>query len=288
VGAEKMKIKVALIQMSCGMDIKQNINKAVSMVKKAADEDADIVCLQELYSSRYFPQTVDVKNYDLACPLPNESIEVMQKIAADKKLTIIVPVYECSQPGINFNTAVIVEADGSISGKFRKVHIPDGPQYLEKYYFTPGDLGYPVFKTSHATIGVGICWDEWFPEVARIFGMKGAEIIFYPSAIGSEPDRPEYSSQAAWETVIKSHGIANGLFVAAVNRVGQEDDMNFYGGSFISSPYDNILAQGDNESDQVVAAELDLKQIREFRNLFHFFRDRRPETYRELLKVVIE
>ena len=283
-----MKIKVALIQMSCGIDIQQNIDKAVSMVKQAADEDADIVCLQELYSSRYFPQTVNVKHYDLACPLPNEPIEAMQKIAAEKKLTIIVPVYECSQPGINFNTAVIVDKDGSISGKFRKVHIPDGPQYLEKYYFTPGDLGYPVFKTSHATIGVGICWDEWFPEVARIFGMKGAEIIFYPSAIGSEPDRPEYSSQAAWETVIKSHGIANGLFVAAVNRVGQEDDMDFYGGSFISNPYGDILARGDNESDQVVTAELDLKQIREFRNLFHFFRDRRPETYRELLKVVID
>ncbi|MGD2038117.1 MAG: carbon-nitrogen hydrolase [Desulfobacterales bacterium] len=283
-----MKIKVALIQMSCGIDIQENIQKAAKLVNEAADNSANIVCLQELYTSQYFPQTINVKHYDLACSLPNESIEVMQKIAAGRKLTIIVPVYECARPGINFNTAVIVDTDGSITGKFRKVHIPDGPQYLEKYYFTPGDLGYPVFKTTHATIGVGICWDEWFPEVARIFGMKGAEIIFYPSAIGSEPDRPEYSSQAAWETVIKSHGIANGLFVAAVNRVGQEDDMNFYGGSFISNPYGDILAQGDNESDQVVAAELDLKQIREFRDLFHFFRDRRPETYRELLKVVIE
>ena len=283
-----MKIKVALIQMSCGIDIQENIQKAAKLVNEAADNSANIVCLQELYTSQYFPQTINVKHYDLACSLPNESIEVMQKIAADRKLTIIVPVYECARPGINFNTAVIVDTDGSITGKFRKVHIPDGPQYLEKYYFTPGDLGYPVFKTTHATIGVGICWDEWFPEVARILGMKGAEIIFFPSAIGSEPDQPEYSSQAAWETVIKSHGIANGLFVAAVNRVGQEDEMNFYGGSFISNPYGDILARGDNESDQVVAAELDLKQIREFRDLFHFFRDRRPETYRELLKVVIE
>lgn len=283
-----MKIKVALIQMSCGTDIKHNIEKAASMVNKAADIGANIVCLQELYTSRYFPQTVDVKHYDLACPLPNESIEVMQKIAANEKLTIIVPVYECVRPGINFNTAVVVDADGSIVGKFRKVHIPEGPQYLEKYYFTPGDLGYPVFKTAHATIGVGICWDEWFPEVARILSLKGAQVIFYPSAIGSEPDHPEYSSKEAWETVIKSHGIANGLFVAAVNRVGQEDEMSFYGGSFISNPFGDILARGDNESDQVVAAELDLKQIREFRDLFHFYRDRRPETYRELLKVVIE
>ena len=283
-----MTVNVALIQMSCGIDLRQNIDKAASMVQQAAADGAQIICLQELFASRYFPQTVDVKNYGLARTLPDEAVAVMQKIAAAKKLTIIVPVYECARPGINFNTAVIIDADGSVAGKFRKVHIPEGPQYLEKYYFAPGDLGYPVFHTAYATIGVGICWDEWFPEVARILGMKGAEIIFYPSAIGSEPDRPEYSSQAAWETVIKSHGIANGLFVAALNRVGREDDMHFYGGSFISNPFGDVLARGDNQSDQVVAAELDLTQIREFRDLFHFYRDRRPETYSELLKIVVE
>jgi N-carbamoylputrescine amidase len=196
-------------------------------------------------------------------------------------------VYECTRPGINFNTAVVVDADGSIAGKFRKIHIPDGPQYHEKFYFTPGDLGYPVFKTAHATIGVGICWDEWFPEVARIFGIKGAEIIFYPSAIGSEPDHPGYSSHDAWETVIRSHGITNGFFVAALNRVGREDKMTFYGGSFISNPFGEIIAKGDSESDQVIAAELDLKQIRKFRNIFQFYRDRRPDTYQELLNIVI-
>ena len=283
-----MTVNVALIQMSCGLDIRQNIDKAASMVLQAAAAGAQIVCLQELFASRYFPQTVDVKNYGLARPQPDESVAVMQKIAAAKKLTIIVPVYECARPGINFNTAVIIDADGSIAGKFRKVHIPEGPQYLEKYYFTPGDLGYPVFRTAYATIGVGICWDEWFPEVARILGIKGAQIIFYPSAIGSEPDRPEYSSQAAWETVIKSHGIANALFVAALNRVGPEDDMRFYGGSFISNPFGDVLARGGNHGDQVVAAALDLNQIREFRDLFHFYRDRRPETYSELLKIVVE
>jgi N-carbamoylputrescine amidase len=283
-----MTVNVALIQMSCGLDIRQNIDKAASMVQQAAAAGAQIVCLQELFASRYFPQTVDVKNYGLARPQPDESVAVMQKIAAAKKLTIIVPVYECARPGINFNTAVIIDADGSIAGKFRKVHIPEGPQYLEKYYFTPGNLGYPVFRTAHATIGVGICWDEWFPEVARILGIKGAQIIFYPSAIGSEPDRPEYSSQAAWETVIKSHGIANALFVAALNRVGPEDDMRFYGGSFISNPFGDVLARGGNHGDQVVAAALDLNQIREFRDLFHFYRDRRPETYSELLKIVVE
>jgi N-carbamoylputrescine amidase len=283
-----MTVQVALIQMSCGRDIQDNLDKAAAMVRQAAAAGANIVCLQELYASRYFPQTVNVSHYRLACPLPDASVEVMQKIAADNKLTIIVPVYECARPGINFNTAVVVDADGSIAGKFRKVHIPEGPQYLEKYYFTPGDLGYPVFETAYATIGIGICWDEWFPEVARILGLKGAQIVFYPSAIGSEPDHAGYSSQAAWETVIKSHGIANGLFVAAVNRVGREDEMSFYGGSFVSNPYGEVLARGDNQNDQVVSANLDLNQIREFRNLFHFFRDRRPETYREMLKMVVE
>jgi N-carbamoylputrescine amidase len=283
-----MTVNVALIQMSCGADIQQNIAKAAAMVRQAAAGGANIVCLQELFASRYFPQTVDVKNYGRAHSLPDESVAVMQKIAAAEKLTIIAPVYECARPGIYFNTAVVVDADGSIAGKFRKVHIPEGPQYLEKFYFTPGNLGYPVFKTAYATIGVGICWDEWFPEVARILGLKGAEIIFYPSAIGSEPDRPEYSSQAAWETVIKSHGIANGLFVAALNRVGREADMSFYGGSFISNPFGDVLARSDHQSDQVIAAELDLNQIKEFRDLFHFYRDRRPETYAELTKIVIE
>ncbi|MQL50731.1 N-carbamoylputrescine amidase [Desulfofundulus thermobenzoicus] len=282
-----MKVNVALIQMSCSMDIKLNINKAVAMVEEAATRGANIVCLQELYASRYFPQTVNVKHYQLAHPLDGEPVETMRWLAADKKLVMVVPVYEYAKPGIYFNTAVVVDADGSIAGKFRKVHIPEGPQYLEKYYFTPGNLGYPVFKTAYATIGVGICWDEWFPEVARILSLKGAQIIFYPSAIGSEPDRPGYSSQGAWETVIKSHGIANGLFVAAVNRVGVEDDMTFYGGSFISNPFGEILARGGSE-DQVVAAELDLNQIEEFRNLLQFHRDRRPETYHEILKLIVE
>lgn len=272
--------------MSCGTDIKSNIDKAVAMVNEAADSGANILCLQELFASRYFPQTISVKHYELARPFSGESVEVMRKVAAERKLVLIVPIFEYARPGIYFNTAVILDADGSIAGKFRKIHIPEGPQYLEKYYFTPGNLGYPVFKTAYATIGVGICWDEWFPEVARILGLKGAEIIFFPSAIGSEPDHPEYSSQTAWETVIKSHGITNGLFVAAVNRVGVEDKMSFYGGSFISTPYGDVLARGDNESDQVVAAELDLKQIREFRDLFHFYRDRRTETYKEILKIL--
>jgi N-carbamoylputrescine amidase len=288
IALEKMAIKVALIQMSCSPDLAQNSEKASRMVRQAAEAGAQIVCLQELFSSRYFPQTVDVTNYALACEMPDQTVATMQHIAAEKRLVLIVPVYECAQPGVYFNTAVVIDADGTVAGKFRKVHIPEGPQYLEKYYFTPGNLGYPVFKTAYAQIAVGICWDEWFPEVARIFGLKGAQIIFYPSAIGSEPDHPQYSSREAWETVIRSHAITNGLFVAAVNRVGVEDQMQFYGGSFISNPFGEVLARGEDESDQVVLAALDMRQIKDFRDIFQFFRDRRPETYNDLLKLVAD
>lgn len=283
-----MEVKIALIQMACGPDVLQNVEKSLGLVRRAADSGARIVCLQELFSSRYFPQTVDVSHYALACEMPDQTIATMQRIAAENRIVLIVPVYECARPGIYFNTAVVIDADGTIAGKFRKVHIPDGPQYLEKYYFTPGNLGYPVFKTAYAKIAVGICWDEWFPEVARIFGLKGAQIIFYPSAIGSEPDHPQYSSREAWETVIRSHAITNGLFVAAVNRVGVEDEMQFYGGSFISNPFGEVLARADNQDDQVILAALDMQQIKDFRDIFQFFRDRRPETYTDLLKMVAE
>ncbi len=283
-----MEINLALIQMSCEHEVTNNIDKALSMVNEAADAGANIVCLQELYASRYFPRTVDARNYELARPLTDRTVEVMREKAADRKIVLIVPVFEYAKPGIYFNTAVVVDNDGTIVGKFRKHHIPEGPGYLEKYYFTPGNLGYPVFKTAYARIGVALCWDEWFPEVSRILGLKGAEIIFYPSAIGSEPDDPDFSSHDAWETVIRSHGITNSLFIAAVNRVGLEEDITFYGGSFISNPRGEILVKGDSEIDQIVASGIDLNEIKTFRNRFQFFRDRRPETYEELLKMLLE
>lgn len=282
-----MQVRVALIQMSCTPRLDENIEKAITLVDRAAADGAQIVCLQELFCSRYFPQTVNVRHYELAGSLSDPPVAIMRGRAAEKSLVMVVPVYEEAHPGIYFNTAVVIDRDGTILGKFRKVHIPEGPQYFEKYYFTPGDLGFPVFKTSFGTLGVGICWDEWFPEVGRILALKGAQILFFPSAIGTEPDRPEYSSHDAWETVIRSQGITNGVFVAAVNRVGMEDAMGFYGGSFLSGPYGEVLAKGDHCSDLVVAATLDLCQVREFRNLFQFHRDRRPETYGEILKTVL-
>jgi N-carbamoylputrescine amidase len=281
-----MKANVAVIQMACGVDDSLNVEKGVAMVRTAAQSGANIICLQELYSGRYFPQTVSVENYRFAVPETHPSVTVMGEVAREMKAVVIVPFFEYAMDGVYFNSVVVYDADGTKLGKFRKVHIPDGPQYHEKFYFTPGDTGYPVFVTKYGTIAVGICWDEWFPEVARIFALKGAQILFYPSAIGSEPDHPEYSSRDAWQTVIRAHGIANNVFIAAVNRVGQEDAMTFYGNSFISNPNGDILACGTTH-EMIVQAEVDLREIRRFRDLLQFHRDRRPETYGELMHKVI-
>ncbi|MCB0211661.1 MAG: carbon-nitrogen hydrolase [Anaerolineae bacterium] len=279
--------RVALIQLACSADIEANIAKTEHHIRAAAANGAHIVCLQEIFNTLYFPQQVDVTQYQLAEPLPSPTTERMGQLAAELGIVLILPVFEEAQPGVYFNSTVVYDADGAYLGKYRKNHIPDGPQYLEKYYFSPGDLGYPIFDTRYGKIAVGICWDQWFPEVARIFALQGANIIFYPTAIGSEPDRPDYSSTGAWQTIIRSHGIANGVFVAAVNRVGVEDAMRFYGHSFISNPFGDFLTEA-GEDEQIIYADLDYDQIRELRNLFQFFRDRRVDTYGPLLKRVID
>ena len=279
--------RVALIQCACSDDVEANIAKTERYIREAADNGAHIVCLQEIFNTLYFPQEVDVKQYELAEALPSPTTERMGQLAGELGIVVIVPVFEEAQPGVYFNSTVVYDADGAYLGKYRKNHIPDGPQYLEKYYFTPGDLGYPIFNTQYGKIAVGICWDQWFPEVARIFALQGANIIFYPTAIGSEPDRPDYSSTEAWQTIIRSHGIANGVFVAAVNRVGVEDAMHFYGHSFISNPFGDFLIEAD-DNEQIIYADIDYEQIRELRNLFQFFRDRRVDTYGPLLKRVID
>jgi len=279
--------RVALLQLSAGDDAALNLTKTEKRIREAASKGAAIVCLQELFQSRYFPQRVDVRGYALAEALPSKTSERMAALAAELGIVLIVPVFEEAQPGVYFNTALVFDADGRALGKYRKTHIPDGPQYHEKFYFTPGNLGYPVFRTRHGVIGVGICWDQWFPEVARIFALEGAEILFYPSAIGSEPDRPGYSSAEAWRTVIRSHAIANGIFVAAVNRVGVEDEMTFYGESFVADPFGEVLARAGSE-EEVLLADLDLGRIRELRELLHFLRDRRIDTYRPLLERIVE
>lgn len=280
-------IRVGLVQMACGADREEIRDRAERCVREAAENGAQIICLQELFDATYFPQEVEVERYALAEPLPSPTTERFGGLAAELGVVLIVPIYEESQPGVYFNTVVVFDADGADLGKYRKTHIPDGPQYLEKYYFTPGDLGYKTFDTRFGRIGVAICWDEWFPEVARMMALQGAQVLFYPSAIGSEPDRPEYSSAEAWRTVIRSHGIANGVFVAAVNRVGTEEAMTFYGESFVSDPFGEVLAQAD-ASEQTLLADLPMGRVREARDLLHFLRDRRTDTYEPLLRRVID
>lgn len=277
------KVKVGLIQLACDERVEVNVEKTKGYVREAAANGANIVCLQELYHAQYFAQTVSVDNYRLAVPLEHEAIAAMQELAKELGIVLIVPYYEWAAKGVYFNSAAVFDADGSYLGTTRKNHIPDGPQYHEKYYFMPGNTGYPVYDTKFGRIGIGICWDEWFPEVARILTLKGAEILFYPSAIGSEPDHPELSTRATWTKAISSHGIHNGVFVAAVNRVGQEKDMHFYGGSFISNPMGDIVQSLDKE-EGILIQELDLKEIEFARNLLQFLRDRRTDTYGEILE----
>jgi N-carbamoylputrescine amidase len=279
--------RIALVQLSASEDAAVNLRRTEEKIREAASRGAQIVCLQELFQSRYFPQRVNVRSYAVAETLPSKTTERMEALAAELEIVLIVPVFEEAQPGVYFNTAVVFDADGRELGKYRKTHIPDGPQYHEKFYFTPGNLGYPVFRTRHAAFGVGICWDEWFPEVARIFALEGAQILFYPSAIGSEPDRPGYSSAEAWRCVLRSHAIANGVFVAAVNRVGVEEQMTFYGESFVASPFGEVLAQAGAE-EELLVADLDLGRSRELRELLQFLRDRRIDTYHPLLSRIVE
>lgn len=279
--------RIALLQLPASEDREENVRKTEVRVREAAAGGATIVCLQELFDARYFPQRVAVDRYALAETLPSTTSERMAALASELGIVLIVPVFEEARPGVYFNTALVFDADGRELGKYRKTHIPDGPRYHEKFYFRPGNLGYPVFRTRHGTIAVGICWDEWYPEVARIFALRGAEVLFYPSAIGSEPDRPGYSSAEAWRCVIRSHAIANGVFVAAVNRVGVEDGLSFYGGSFVSDPFGEIVGEAGSE-EAVVFADIDVRKIRELRELFHFLRDRRIDTYGPLLDRLVE
>jgi len=281
---EKM-VRLALLQLACGDNIGRNEEKTELRIREAAGQGAHIICLQELFNARYFCQFVDVRSYAFALPFPNAATDRMQNLARELGVVLVVPFFEEALPGIYFNTAVVFDADGSYLGKYRKNHIPDGPQYLEKYYFTPGDLGYPVFQTRFAKLGIGICWDQWFPEVARLLALQGAEILLYPTAIGSEPDRPDFDSSQPWQTIIRAHAIANNVFVGAANRVGTEADMTFYGRSFVAGPYGEILAS-TGEGEAIVLADCPLASIRESRELLQFFRDRRTDTYRPLLEKV--
>mgnify|MGYP003117178471 CR=1 FL=1 len=287
-----MKVAVGLVQNRAVAEPEANLQKTISSVRKAAAKGAQIICLQELFLTPYFCQTEELKTFDLAESIPGPSSEIFQELAKELEVVLIISLFEKRASGVYHNTAVVIDADGTLLGKYRKMHIPDDPGFSEKYYFTPGDLGYHSWDTRYGKIGVLICWDQWFPEAARLTVLSGAQILFYPTAIGWLPEEKGSelgnSQKNAWETVQKSHGIANGCYVAAVNRVGEEDKLTFWGSSFVSDPYGEFLAQASSDEEAILIQECDLSALEEFRRTWPFFRDRRIDSYADLQKRVID
>ena len=279
-------LRVAGVQMSMVADRATNLARALAGIEEAASRGAQLVVLPELFTSPYFPQhAADTSFLDRAEPVPGPTSDAMAAAAKRLAISIVASVYERVFAGLTFNTAILVGPDGSLVGRSRKTHIPDGPGYSEKYYFAPGDSDYPVFAVDAGgtvATGLGTCWDQWFPELARIFALKGAELIVYPTAIGSEPAFPDLDTHDAWRTVMRGHAIANALFVIAVNRVGREGALSFYGGSFVADPLGRVMAELGSE-EGLLEARLDLSAIDRIRAVSTFFRDRRPETYGTLL-----
>ena len=287
------KVNVGLVQMSCSADKNENVQKAVVKVKEAAAKGAQIVCLQELFTSLYFCDVEDYDNFLLAEAIPGPTTDILQKTAKELGVVIIASLFEKRAQGLYHNTTAVIDADGEYLGKYRKMHIPDDPAYYEKFYFTPGDLGYKVFKTKFATIGVLICWDQWYPEAARITSLMGAEILFYPTAIGwatSQDEETNKEQYNAWQTIQKSHAVANGVHVVSVNRVGfeQEGRMKFWGGSFVANPFGSLIVQASHENEEVIVKELDLNKTDRYRTHWPFMRDRRIDSYEQITKRYID
>jgi N-carbamoylputrescine amidase len=278
---------VGLVQMRCGADSSANLATALAGVEDAARRGAQIVCLQELFRSQYFCQREDAALFDLAEPIPGPSTDAIGRVAAARGVVVVASLFEKRAEGVFHNTAVLIDADGSVAGLYRKMHIPDDPLYYEKYYFTPGDLGFRSFATRAGTVGALVCWDQWFPEAARLTALRGAEILFYPTAIGWHPsEKAQYgeAQHGAWETIQRAHAIANGVFVAAVNRVGVEGGLEFWGGSFVCDPFGRVLARASQDREEVLVVECDRRLIGETRRNWPFLRDRRVDAYDGLLK----
>ena len=275
-------VAVGLIQMSCGPDPEANFKKALVRIKEAAKQGAQIVCLQELFRSQYFCQTEDIKLFGLAETIPGPSTEALGRIAREKKIVIVASLFEKRTPGIYHNTAVIIDTNGKIAGKYRKMHIPDDPLYYEKFYFTPGDLGFQTHDTKFGKVGALVCWDQWFPEAARLTALSGSQFLFYPTAIGWLPDETKEMNEAqhaAWETIQRGHAIANGLYVVVVNRVGHEGKLTFWGQSFVADPFGRIIAKASADKEEVMVVSCDLTKIEETRQNWPFLRDRRIDSY---------
>jgi N-carbamoylputrescine amidase len=288
-------VQVGLIQVSCSTDPAANLSKTLAAAERAAREGAQIICTQELFRSQYFCQTEDHRNFELAEPIPGPSTEAFQKFARDRGVVVIASLFEKRAPGLYHNTAVIIDADGSLLGRYRKMHIPDDPLYYEKFYFTPGDLGFRTWSTRYGKIGVLICWDQWYPEAARLTALQGAEILFYPTAIGWHPEEKAEAGQqqhAAWETIQRGHAVANGCYVVTANRVGHEGlsgkGIEFWGQSFVAGTSGELLAKASVEKEEILVVPLDLARVDTTRTHWPFLRDRRIDAYGDLTRRLID
>ena len=287
------KVKVGMVQMNCTADKNENMQKAIAGIRKAAKDGAQIVCLQELFTSLYFCDVEDYENFKLAENIPGENTETLSSVAKELNVVIIASLFEKRTQGIYHNTTAVLDADGAYLGKYRKMHIPDDPAFYEKFYFTPGDLGYKIFKTKYATFGVLICWDQWYPEAARITALMGAEILFYPTAIGwatSQTEDVNSEQYNGWQTIQRGHAVANGVHIVSVNRTGFEQNgaMKFWGGSFVSNPFGRILYQASHESEETTVVELDLAKTDFYRTHWPFLRDRRIDSYQPITQRFID
>ena len=320
--SDKRTLKLGLIQHACPVDAsrEQNLAKAVDMIRDAAGQGAQLIATQELFTGSYFPQVEEDARFDLAEPVPGPTTQMLCELAKELNVEITASLFEKRAPGVYHNTSVMIASTGGILGKYRKMHIPDDPRFYEKYYFTPGDApgdapgsvrgcgpaspphaapersegagipnpyGFTTQKTRHATTGMLVCWDQWFPEAARLTAMQGAEVLFYPTAIGwhkEEADDENQRQRESWRVIQRSHAIANGVFVAAINRVGTEDDLTFWGSSFIADPGGQIIAEASADKEEVLVAECDLSLIEQTRRGWPFLRDRRIDAYAGLLK----
>ncbi len=278
--------RIALIQTTAGPDPASNRDRHAGLVRRAAGAGAQIVLLQELYDTEYFCHTYDETHFDWAQPADGASVAALQPLAAEFGIVIVVPYFERRAPGLYHNSAAVIDADGSIAGRYRKMHIPDDPGFQEKYYFTPGDLGYQAIATRYGRIGVLICWDQWFPEAARLTALQGADLLVYPTAIGvleHETADQEARFRDAWETIQRSHAVANGIHVAAINRVGVEHGTRFWGGSFLADPFGAWVARAGSD-EQILLADADFGATEPQRRQWPFLRDRRIDSYAGLLK----
>ena len=284
-------IRLGLVQMSCGEEPAANLDKAIQRIREAAKQGAEVICLQELFRSRYFCQREDHEFFKLAEPIPGPTTEALAKVGREAKVVIVASLFEKRAEGVYHNTAAVLDTDGRLVGKYRKMHIPDDPLFYEKFYFTPGDLGFRVHETEHGKLGVLVCWDQWFPEGARLTALAGADVLFYPTAIGwldGEDPAVNESQRDAWETSQRAHAIANGVFVAAVNRVGREGNLTFWGNSFVADPFGRVIARATTDREETLVVPCDLGKIDETRTHWPFLRDRRIDAYAPITRRLLD